>query len=232
LIGAEQIFLNFFTHLLQILASTAAVSQSLKPAAALKISNVHLPISSTNSGDYWVELIALEETILDGYIIEVAEDSQGNPSFKEYVTFPQGIVLEEGRRIRISQIQGDKEKGVKYLLGAKTPLTPKITWIRLLKINGYELVHQKVVQPDANYSDTIISHVGAIVSGSDALLLPNLDGTRALLALRDQTTGVNIPSGGYRLTFDFSRNIGSQAPILSETGDTMSESVTLQFIIT
>ena len=152
--------------------------------------------------------------------------------YKEsYFTFPQEALLRTGRRIRICQKQGPKEVGVEYILGAKTPLTSKITWIRLLDSTGKIVIHDQIIEPKSNYSNPIVLDLSEN-SSSDAILLPNSDSTCALILLKDQAGEVSIPEGDYTIRFEFRRNIGSEAPILREAGDKSSESVILRFLLT
>ncbi|MDQ4143996.1 MAG: hypothetical protein M3198_09685, partial [Actinomycetota bacterium] len=210
----------------------ASSSLSMKPASSVKISDAR---RSTDT-DYWVELFAREETALDGFKLQVAADAP-TLSFKHYYTVPQGTVLPVGKRLRIhAPGTTTREAGVGYLAqdagklqsGEQTPLPAGIAWIRLLD-NAGQVVHQQPVQPEANYAPPLVLDL-SVAGATDALLLPNLDGTRALILLKDQA-GVGVPAGAYALTFEFRRDIGSEAPVLREAGRPTPELVTLRYLL-
>jgi len=215
----------------------ASVSPSMKPGSTVKISGAGLP--TPTDLNYWVELLARDETALDGYKLEIAQDGTGQLSFNDYFAFPQGTLQRVGKRLRIGTTPaGQREAGVEYKdptyrkRRRHTPLTTNMTWIRLLDNSG-QCVHQQVVQPEANYSPStgfVLDPFLGVVGTTTVLLLPNADGTRALLLLKDGTS-VGIPDGAYALTFEFRRDVGPEAPILREAGRTIPELVTVRFLL-
>ncbi len=206
----------------------ASISLSLKPGSTIKISSVRLPTQT--DADYWVEIFARDETTLDGYKLEITEDAP-LPPFKLYFTFPQGTILRAGKRLRIGPTPAARrEWGIGYLTGEQTQLTAKTTWIRLSDNTG-QVIHLQVVQPDANYAAPLVLDLST-TGLSNGLLLPNADGTRTLLLLKDLAGlagAVSIPNGAYSLIFEFLRDIGQEAPVLREAGLTTLELATLLF---
>jgi hypothetical protein len=210
----------------------ASLSPSIKPGTTVKVSDAHRSATT----DYWVELLAGVETVLDGFALQIAEDA-ASPSFKNYATFPQGIVVPAGKRLRIhAPSVTTREAGVGYLgqeaskltSGEQAPFPATIIWLRLLDGAG-QIVHQQVVQPEANFTLTLVLAL-SVAGVTNALLLPNSDGTRALILLKDQA-GVGVPAGAYRFTFEFRRDISPEAPVLREAGRTTPEQVTLRYLL-
>lgn len=207
-----------------------ATSPSLKLGSTLKITDTRLPDPRDPTPQYWIELLALQETDLDGYKIEVAEDpatSSTGLSYREYFTFAKGEKLEEGQRVLVGSKQGKIEPRVKWMNATATPLYVKITWIRLLDRDG-QIIHQQVVQPDMNYRRVAnVVDLSSTTGTSSILILPNTDGTRALLLWKG--TGIIMPSTSYLFKFLFKRNIGPEAHVLREAGYNKPELASVRF---
>ncbi len=210
----------------------ASITPTLIPGADIVISGSN----QTSATNYWLELLARNDAVLDGMTLKISADSS-SPVFKAFYTFPAGTKVSAGDRIRVHapattardpEIAYFAQEQTKLAAREQNPMPHGPVWLRLLSGSG-EVINQRFGQPETQFAAIQVLDLALAPMPSSALIV-NGDATRALILQKDQNA-LGVPAGSYRLEFEFRRNNGVGSLVLRRGGRSSNERTELRFLV-